>query len=114
MESFLMKLMKLYLRSRGGSPIKQNRILIIDDDVELCQLLKRCMDNNEHTQADYCHDGSKGLIMLNEQDYQLVVLDVMPPEIDGFEILTEIRRASSVPVLMLTARVEESKEGVRS
>lgn len=98
------------IQKRGGIPITQNQILIIDDDVKLCQLLKRCMDNNEQTQVDYCHNGSEGLILLNEKDYQLVVLDVMLPEIDGFEILTAIRRVSSVPVLMLTARLEESSK----
>nr|WP_268795348.1 response regulator transcription factor [Paenibacillus sp. Root52] len=87
-----------------------NRALIIDDDVELCKLLKRCMDSDNRMQVDYCHNGSEGLSLLAEQDYQLVVLDVMLPEMDGFEILTAIRRVNTVPVLMLTAKVEEGSK----
>ena len=55
-----------------------NRILIIDDDRELCALIKRSVQS-EHIEADFCNTGKEGLQKLKEQEYQLVVLDVMMP-----------------------------------
>lgn len=84
-------------------------ILIIDDDAELCRLLKKCLDNGD-TRTDICHTGAEGLRLMAEQEYHLVVLDVMLPEASGFEILTEIRKVSRVPVLMLTAKADEASK----
>ena len=53
-----------------------NKILIIDDDRELCALIKRSVQS-EHIEADFCNTGKEGLQKLKEQEYQLVVLDVM-------------------------------------
>ena len=53
-----------------------NRILIIDDDRELCALIKRSVQS-EHIEADFCNTGKEGLQKLREQEYQLVVLDVV-------------------------------------
>ena len=69
-----------------------NKILIIDDDRELCALIKRSVQS-EHIEADFCNTGKEGLQKLKEQEYQLVVLDVMMPGMDGFETLEEIRAA---------------------
>lgn len=79
------------------------RILIIDDDKELCALLKRSAET-EGIRADLCHTGREGLELLGGNTYQLVVLDVMMPVMDGFETLERIRAGSSVPILMLTSR----------
>ena len=67
-----------------------NKILIIDDDRELCALIKRSVQA-ENIEADFCNTGKEGLQKLKEQEYQLVVLDVMMPGMDGFETLEEIR-----------------------
>ncbi len=80
-----------------------NKILIIDDDRELCALIKRSAQA-EHIEADFSNTGKEGLQKLKEQEYQLVILDVMMPGMDGFETLTEIRREYSLPVLMLTSK----------
>ena len=80
-----------------------NRILIIDDDRELCTLIKKSV-LAENIEADGCSSGKTGLAMLREKDYQLVILDVMMPGMDGFETLEQIREESSVPVLMFTAK----------
>lgn len=86
----------------------QNKVLIIDDDIELCALMKKCA-GREGLEADVTYTGSTGLsrIMNSNQCYCLVILDVMLPEMDGFTVLTELRKSSSVPVLMLTARDDE-------
>lgn len=85
--------------------------MIIDDDRELCALLKRCVCT-EGLEADLCHSGAEGRRALAGQSYQLVVLDVMMPGIDGFETLEQIRKESAVPILMLTAK-DDSGSKVR-
>ncbi|MEE0692149.1 MAG: response regulator transcription factor [Lachnospiraceae bacterium] len=80
-----------------------NRILMIDDDKELCALIKRSV-LSENIEADICNTGKEGLRKLKEQEYQLVILDVMMPGMDGFETLEEIRKESSLPILMFTSK----------
>lgn len=80
-----------------------NRILVIDDDQELCTLISRTV-LQEDIDADCCYAGRIGLEMLKENAYQLIILDVMMPGFDGFETLEQIRKESSIPVLMLTAK----------
>ena len=80
-----------------------NKILIIDDDKELCALIKQSV-LIENIEADYCHSGKEGLIKLKENEYQLVILDVMMPGMDGFETLEQIREESRLPVLMFTSK----------
>jgi DNA-binding response OmpR family regulator len=82
------------------------KVLIVDDDVELCRLLKRCLEK-ESILADFVHKGPEGLRRALEGEYHLVVLDVMLPEMNGLSVLSELRKASPVPVLMLTARDSE-------
>ena len=85
--------------------MENSRILIIDDDRELCILIKKSVEN-EGIEADFCGTGREGMEMLECREYHLIILDVMMPGMDGFEVLREIRRTSRVPVLMLTARGE--------
>ena len=86
-----------------------NKILIIDDDRELCALMKRSVQS-EHIEADFCNTGKEGLQKLKEQEYQLVVLDVMMPGIDGFETLEEIRKENSLPILMFTSKNDSASK----
>ena len=76
-----------------------NKVLIIDDDKELCALIKRSV-LSEDIEADFCNMGKEGLQKLKEREYQLVILDVMMPGMDGFETLEEIRKENSLPILM--------------
>ena len=80
-----------------------NKILIIDDDKELCTLIQRSV-LSEDIEADFCNNGKAGLAKLKEQDYQLVILDIMMPGLDGFEPLEQFRYVSSVPILMFTSK----------
>ena len=82
------------------------RILVIDDDVELAELLGAFL-RREGFQPDFVYEGRAGLEKALNGGYDLVVLDVMLPGMDGFAILRRIRQESRVPVLMLTARGEE-------
>lgn len=85
-----------------------NRILIIDDDIELCKLIKKCVAQ-EGLVADIAYTGSTGLTKIADESnvYYLVILDIMLPGINGFQVLSEIRKISMVPVLMLTAKDDE-------
>ena len=87
----------------GPSPATPLSILLVEDDVELAQMLVEFMSDD--TQAvTLAHDGVAALGLLLEQPFDLVVLDVMLPRADGFELLQTLRRRSQVPVIMMTAR----------
>ncbi len=81
-------------------------ILLVDDDAELATLLSEFLRREGFT-VESAHDGNRGLEKALMPGIDLVVLDVMLPGIDGFEILKRLRQKSKVPVLMLTARGED-------
>src|SRR5688572_23336132 len=86
----------------GESP----RILVIDDDVELCELLGELLGQDGYA-VESAQDGASGLRLLQGKAFALVVLDVMLPGMNGFDVLARLRQSSTVPVLMLTARGED-------
>src|SRR5262245_25438787 len=79
------------------------RVLVVDDDVELCALVTEYLEP-EGFSVDTAHDGLEAVERALANDYAIIVLDVMLPGINGFEALRRIRAKSSTPVLMLTAR----------
>lgn len=81
-------------------------ILLVDDDSELCELLTEYMEP-EGFDVKAVLDGEDGLQHALTGSYDLVVLDVMLPGLNGFELLRRLRKQSNVPVLMLTARGED-------
>ncbi|QXE19356.1 response regulator transcription factor [Clostridium sp. 001] len=85
-----------------------NNVLIIDDDKELCALMKKCVEQG-NLSAIIAHGGVEGLRLAdeNKNGCSLVILDVMMPDIDGFQVLKKIRETSNIPVLMLTAKSDE-------
>ncbi|UCH45111.1 MAG: response regulator transcription factor [Nitrospiraceae bacterium] len=83
-----------------------NRILVIDDDVELCELLNDYL-SPEGFDVEAVHDSDRGIARALSGDHDFVVLDVMLPGVNGFEVLRTLRKSSVIPVLMLTARGEE-------
>jgi DNA-binding response OmpR family regulator len=82
------------------------RILVVDDDVELCELLREYLEP-EGFRIAVAHDGAEGLERAMSGEFTLVVLDVMLPQLEGFEALREIRKTSRLPVIMLTARGDD-------
>ena len=84
----------------------RERILVIDDDVELCQLVTEYLIAEDFA-VDAAHQGLAGVEKATGEGYALVILDVMLPEINGFEVLRRIRSRSRIPVLMLTARGDD-------
>ena len=82
-----------------------NSILLIDDDFELGELLQEYL-SMEGFQLTAVQDGETGLIEALSGKYNLILLDVMLPKLNGFEVLRKLRAESNVPVIMLTARGE--------
>lgn len=83
-----------------------NKVLIIDDDEELCELVSEYL-GVEGFETAVVNDGASGLAAARSGKYDLAILDVMLPKMNGFEVLKNLRTDSSLPVLMLTARGDD-------
>jgi DNA-binding response OmpR family regulator len=83
----------------------QLSLLLVDDDKELCAMMKEFFAEAGH-RLDCEYDGRRGLACAASGTYDLVILDVMLPAIDGFAVLQHLRRRNDLPVIILTARVQ--------
>jgi two-component system response regulator CpxR len=81
-------------------------LLLIENDLELCEMMTEFFAEAGH-QLDCAHDGRKGLDRALEGNYDLVILDVMLPIFDGFTVLQQLRRRKDLPVILLTARIQQ-------
>jgi DNA-binding response OmpR family regulator len=84
----------------------RTRVLVVDDDVKLCRLVRDYLEPLGY-QVSAAHSGPEGLHLALTEPFAALILDVMLPGMDGFDVLRNLRAASSVPVLMLTGRGEE-------
>jgi DNA-binding response OmpR family regulator len=84
-----------------------SRVLLIDDDARLPDLLRSYLEQNGVT-LSHAPDGPRGLIMLEQGAYDAVLLDVMMPGMDGIEVCKRIRGKSNIPIVMLTAKGDET------
>lgn len=82
------------------------KILIVDDEEMIRGVLREYIEF-EGNQADEAADGMEAVKMCREKDYDLILMDVMMPKLDGFSAVKEIRKEKDVPVIMLSARGEE-------
>jgi two-component system copper resistance phosphate regulon response regulator CusR len=91
-----------------------NRLLVIEDDRSVAEYLKQGLTENGYA-VDVAKNGMEGRNLATEGDYAVVLLDVMLPGIDGFEVLRAIRNRGGTPVLMLTARdrIEDRVRGLK-
>ncbi len=81
-------------------------MLLVDDDVELCGMMREFFAQEGH-HLDCAYNGREGLTAALNGAYDLVILDVMLPVVDGFELLQRLRRRKDLPIIMLTARVQQ-------
>ncbi|MBB1384322.1 response regulator [Pseudoalteromonas sp. SG45-5] len=82
------------------------KLLMIDDDMGLCELLSEYL-KAQGFEIQSVHDGEQGLKLAQANDYALILLDVMLPTLDGFEVLKQLRQSKLTPVIMLTAKGED-------
>ncbi len=85
---------------------RADRLLVVDDDVKLCDLVMEYLEPDGF-EVEAVHDGERGLERALSGTHSLVVLDVMLPGFNGFDVLRRIRAESNIPVLMLTARGDD-------
>ena len=90
----------------GTEKQRQLSLLLVDDDVELCAMMREFFTQEGH-HLDCAYNGREGLTAALNGAYDLVILDVMLPVVDGLELLQRLRRRKDLPVIMLTARVRQ-------
>ena len=83
-----------------------SKILVVDDEFRLRELIKKYAVFEGHT-VEEAVDGIQAISICNQQDFDLIIMDVMMPELDGFSACREIRKKKSTPIIMLSARGEE-------
>jgi DNA-binding response OmpR family regulator len=89
-----------------SSAAGKTRVLMIDDDRKLCRLVRDYLEPMGYA-IDAAHTGPDGLEKAQSENFHAIILDLMLPGMDGFEVLKKLRHTSDIPVLMLTARGEE-------
>ncbi len=85
--------------------MNMQRILVVDDDRNICELIRLYLEK-EGFAVTLAYDGQMALTLFKESTPSLVLLDVMLPKMDGFQVCREIRRISNIPIIMLTAKGE--------
>lgn len=81
------------------------KILVVDDDLNICELLRLYLEKEDYTVV-IAHDGASAVSTFNAESPALVLLDIMLPKLDGWQVCREIRKFSEVPIIMLTAKGE--------
>ena len=82
------------------------RVLLVDDDRELCQMLGEYL-SAEHFEVKSVHDGGDALVELQQNEFEILILDVMLPSVGGFDVLRKLGATYTTPILMLTARGDD-------
>ncbi|MBR7164176.1 MAG: response regulator transcription factor [Clostridia bacterium] len=85
--------------------MNNQRILVVDDDKNICELIRLYLEK-EGFAVTLAHDGQAALVQFKESTPSIVLLDIMLPKMDGFQVCREIRRISNIPIIMLTAKGE--------
>src|SRR5450432_1207003 len=85
---------------------REARVLLVDDDRELCQMLTEYLDA-ERFEVKSVHDGGDALEELQNNDFEILILDVMLPSVGGFDVLRKLGASYATPILMLTARGDD-------
>lgn len=83
--------------------MEKDHILIVDDDKDIVNLLRDILED-EGYKADKCYNGVDALHKINNSNYDLIILDVMLPDIDGFELCRKVRDKVTIPIIFLTAK----------
>ena len=82
------------------------KVLVIDDDQNICKILEEYL-RIEDFEVLIAHDGEKGIDLTNEEKPDIIILDIMLPKLDGWEVCKRVRRKNDIPVIMLSAKTKE-------
>ncbi len=85
--------------------MSMGRILVVDDDINICELLRLYIEK-EGYEVTIANDGGQAVTKFKTESFNLVLLDIMLPVLDGWQVCREIRKTSQVPIIMLSARGE--------
>src|SRR5690625_2516602 len=85
----------------------KSRILVVDDEDRIRRVIRMYLER-EDCESEEAANGKDALELALNNDYDLILLDIMMPEMDGYEVCTELRKEKTTPVIMLTAKDEES------
>ena len=85
--------------------MSKEKILVVDDDVNICELLRLYIERDDY-QVVIANDGEQAVELFNREQPDLVLLDIMLPKMDGWQVCKEIRKTSNRPIIMLTAKGE--------
>ncbi len=83
--------------------MQQTKVLIVDDDINIAELIRICLER-EGFSTIVAHDGMEAIEKFKSEAPNLVLLDVMMPRVDGWQVCREVRRVSNIPIIMLTAK----------
>lgn len=86
-------------------PMSLGKILVVDDDKNICELLRLYLEKEGYS-VILSHDGEEAIVKFNALNPDMVLLDIMLPSLDGWQVCREIRKKSNVPIIMLTAKGE--------
>ncbi|MCI6772318.1 MAG: response regulator transcription factor [Oscillospiraceae bacterium] len=89
----------------GGLTVNAEKILVVDDDLNICELLRLYLEKEGYTVV-IANDGASAVTMFRDESPALVLLDIMLPKLDGWQVCREIRKFSDKPIIMLTAKGE--------
>ena len=81
------------------------RVMVVDDDNNICEFLRLYLEK-EQFEVEICHDGQEALDKFQKFDPSIILLDVMMPKLDGWQVCREIRKVSQTPIIMITAKGE--------
>ncbi len=85
--------------------MSKGKILVVDDDKNICEILRMYLEKEEY-EVIMVHNGVDAVNTFNEEEVDLVLLDIMLPQLDGWQVCREIRKTSEKPIIMLTAKDE--------
>jgi DNA-binding response OmpR family regulator len=88
-----------------GTEMSLGKILVVDDDQNICELLRLYLEKEGYN-VILSHDGEEAIVKFNALNPDMVLLDIMLPGLDGWQVCREIRKKSNVPIIMLTAKGE--------
>ncbi len=81
------------------------KILVVDDDINICELLRLYLAK-EGFSVTICNDGASAVALSDSETFDMILLDIMLPRLDGWQVCREVRKKSNVPIIMLTAKSE--------